>query len=121
MMDLSGRYDVNARAYVVMQDAVQRNDRYALGAFLRIMRQRDETVQRGTLLITEDAFGAAGPDDAARSAAIGRAIVSWLAEHRAEVFQIRASVSQVDGEPAVTILDEADIQGDAYKSLGGGQ
>jgi hypothetical protein len=119
MMDLSGKYDVNARAYVVIQDAVQRNDRFAFGAFLRVMRQRDDTVQRGTILITEEAFGAAGPDDQARSAAIANAVVTWLADHRDEVFQIRARVTASEGASCVRILDEMEVQGDASDAFGG--
>jgi hypothetical protein len=111
MIDLTGKYeDVSARDYVVMEDSVQRTDRRAFIAFVRVMRQRDETIRRGSIYIDDETFAGAGPDDAARNGAIARALVWWLAEHPAidPFFQLRASLNQ-SGE--TTTLEMVEDEG----------
>ncbi len=109
-INLTGKYeDGSAREYVVMQDDVQRTDRIAFIAFLRVMRQRDEQVESGTVYISDDTFMEAGADDRARNDAIARALVRWIAE-RAVVeryFQLRASLDASNPSPTVAMLSES--------------
>ena len=95
-LNLTGRYeDGTGRAYVVMQDDVQRTDRNASISFLRVMRQRDEEVVSGNVHISDEAFERAGADDTERSAALARAVVGWLAGRPSseQHFQLRAGVA----------------------------
>jgi hypothetical protein len=108
-INLTGKYeDGSARAYVVMQDDVQRTDRVAFIAFLRVMRQRDEQVESGTVYISDETFAGAGPDDHARNEVIARAIVQWIAERPVaeRYFQLRASLDANSPSPAVALLSE---------------
>ena len=113
-IDLTGKYeDVSARDYVLMQDGVQRTDRSAFIAFVRVMRQRDENVPSGTIHISDQTFTGAGPDDDTRNGAIARALVRWIAERPTieRFFQLRASLTEGDRATTVDMLDE-DIRAD---------
>jgi hypothetical protein len=108
-INLTGRYeDGSAREYVVMQDDAQRTDRSAFIAFLRVMRQRDEQVESGTVYVHDDTFMAAGSDDAARNDAIARAVVQWIADRPVaeRYFQLRASVDASRPSATVAMLSE---------------
>jgi hypothetical protein len=109
-INLTGKYqDGSAREYVVMQDDVQRTDRIASIAFLRVMRQQDEQVESGTVYISDDTFMGAGADDHARNDVIARAIVHWIAERPVaeRYFQLRASLDSGSPSPAIALLSEA--------------
>lgn len=113
-IDLTGKYeDISARDYVLMQDDVQRTDRSASYAHMRVMRQRDEDVRSGTIYISDETFAGAGPDDDTRNGAIARALVWWITEHPLEhFFQLRASLNQSGPATTVEMLDEIDIRAD---------
>ena len=109
-INLTGKYeDGSTREYVVMQDDVQRTDRIAFIAFLRVMRQRDEQVESGTVYISDDTFMGAGADDQARNDVIARALVQWIAERPVveRYFQLRASLDLNSPSPAIAMLSEA--------------
>ena len=102
---LTGRYqDTSGRDYVVMQDDLQRTDRNASIAFLRVMRQQDEQIGSGTIHVSDDAFAAAGSDDDARNSAIGGALIVWIAGTPAiqRYFQLRA-IAANDSSAAITM------------------
>jgi hypothetical protein len=108
-IDLTGKYvDADARPYVVMQDDVQRTDRSAFIAFLRVMRERDEIVRSGTIHISDETFTGAGADDQARNGAIAAALVTWIVGRDAvdRFFQLRARAGAGGPAPAVEMLDE---------------
>ena len=107
-INLTGKYDDRAREYVVMQDNIQRTDRNASIAFLRVMRQQDEQVESGTLYVHDDTFMAAGADDPARNDAIARALVQWIADRPVaeRYFQLSASVDASGPSPTVAMLSE---------------
>jgi hypothetical protein len=109
-INLTGKYeDGTAREYVVMQDDAQRTDRNAYIAFLRVMRQRDEQVESGTVYVHDDTFMAAGSDDHARNDAIARAVVQWIADRPVaeRYFQLRASLDPSSPSPAISLLSES--------------
>jgi hypothetical protein len=108
MIELAGKYeDASARGYVVMQDDAQRSERRAFIAFVRVMRQKDETVRSGTIYITDETFIDAGSDDESRSGAVARALVWWLANHpTAQFFQLQARISENGGMKGVELIDE---------------
>ena len=108
-LNLTGRYeDGSAREYVVMQDDVQRTDRNAYIAFLRVMRKRDEHVDSGNLYVSDETFAQAGADDHARNAALAAALVRWIAERPVAEphFQIRASLDATNPSATVAMLNE---------------
>ena len=108
-IDLTGKYgDGDARDYVLMQDDVQRTDRSASIAFVRVMRERDEIVRSGTIYISDETFTGTGPDDQARNGAIAAAVVSWIAGHESasRFFQLRARSDVSGSAPTVQMLDE---------------
>ncbi len=108
-INLTRKYeDGRAREYLVMQDDAQRTDRSAFIAFLRVMRQRDEQVESGTVHISDETFMGAGPDDHARNDAIARAIVQWIAERPVaeRYFQLRASLDASSPSATVAMLSE---------------
>ena len=108
-INLTGKHqDDSGRDYVVMQDDAQRTDRNAYIAFLRVMRQRDEQVESGTVYVHDDTFVAAGSDDDARSRAIAQAIVQWIADRPVaeRYFQLRASVDPSTPSPAIALISE---------------
>lgn len=108
-INLTGQYkDGNARDYVVMQDDVQRTDRNASIAFLRVMRQRDELVESGNLYVSDETFAQAGADDHARNAALAASLVRWIgAQPVAEPhFQLRATLDAANPSAPVAILDD---------------
>lgn len=114
-IDLTGQYeDISARDYVLMQDDVQRTDRNASIAYVRVMRQRDENVRGGTIYISDETFTGAGPDDDTRNGAVARALVWWIAEHPTveRFFQLRGSLNKSGQATTVEMLDEADIRAD---------
>jgi hypothetical protein len=108
MIDLAGKYeDASARDYVVMQDDAQRSERRAFMAFVRVMRQKDETVRSGTIYVPDEAFADAGSDEQSRNGAIARALVWWLADHpTAQFFQLQARISESDGVKGVELVEE---------------
>ena len=108
-VNLTGKYqDGSAREYVVMQDDVQRTDRVASIAFLRVMRQQDEQVESGTLYVHDDTFRAAGADDPARNEALARALVRWIAERPVveRYFQLRATLDASGPSATIALLSE---------------
>lgn len=108
-IDLTGRYgDNSTRDYVLMQDDVQRTDRNAFIAFVRVMRHRDENVRSGTIHIYDETFAGAGTDDRARNEAIARALVCWIADQPPveRFFQLRASLNASGPATTIEMLDE---------------
>jgi hypothetical protein len=108
-IDLTGAYEAaDGRDYVLMQDSVQRTDRNAFIAFVRMMRERDEIVRSGTIHISDETFTGAGTDDQARNDAIANALVSWIdrPESADHFFQLRAGSGASGSAPTVQILDE---------------
>ena len=108
-IDLTGKYeDAEARDYVLMQDDVQRTDRSAFIAFVRVMREGDEIVRSGTIYISDETFTGAGSDDQTRNGAIATAVVSWIAGHEStsRFFQLRAGSGASGPAPTVQMLDE---------------
>ena len=110
-INLTGKYQdgSSAREYVVMQDDVQRTDRNASIAFLRVMRQRDEHVDSGNLYVSDETFAQAGADDHARNAALAASLVRWIAERPVAEphFQLRATLDAANPSAPVAILNEA--------------
>lgn len=110
-INLTGRFhDDSTREYVVMQDDVQRTDRNASIALVRVMRQRDEEVVSGSVYVLDETFSRLGADDAARSAAVAEALVAWIAGQPGveRHFQLRTTIDEAGAgpAPAITMLSE---------------
>ena len=108
-INLTGKYqDGSAREYVVMQDDVQRTDRNASIAFLRVMRKRDEQVESGNLYVSDETFAQAGADEHARNAALAASLVRWITERPAAElhFQLRASFDAANPSAPLVIVNE---------------
>jgi hypothetical protein len=108
-INLTGTFrDDSGREYVVMQDDVQRTDRNAWIALVRMMRQRDEEVVSGSVYVLDETFSRLGADDAARSAAVAEALVAWIAAQPGveRHFQLRTTIDETGTAPAVTMLTE---------------
>jgi hypothetical protein len=108
-INLTGKFQGDGtREYVVMQDDLQRTDRNAWIALVRVMRQRDEEVVSGSVYVSDETFSRLGADDAARSAAVAEALIGWIAvqpgvEHH---FQLRTTLDESGAAPAITMLSE---------------
>ena len=93
-IQLSGLYeDSEARDYTILQEDVQRSERDGFTVHVRVMRQHDPEARAGTVYLSNETWTDAGASDEARSNAVGRALVWWLAEHPVRTeFHVRATL-----------------------------